>query len=115
MRNSVVLLLLVMCLTVVSGSAGSEDFQSQVDFARKAIQDGFLDLAESKLNMVIGTEAPRRIQAEAHLLLGRVFYEKSLSQRALQEFDFVVAQFGDTDLVDMSAYWVAEVYFKEGS
>ena len=89
--------------------------QSEVDFARKAIKDGFYDLAENKLSGLLASNVSEDLAAEVHLLLGRVYYEKGLSRKALQEFGFILESFRGSNLVDAATYWIAEVYFKEGN
>ncbi|HPS20357.1 MAG TPA: tetratricopeptide repeat protein [Candidatus Omnitrophota bacterium] len=90
-----------------------ESVADELDFARKAIKDGFYDTAENKLNEILEKEIVPDEQADAHLLLGRVYYEKSLYAKASAEFRFIVDRFQDTDSMIAAIYWLGEVSFKE--
>ena len=77
--NIILLLLTFACSTQLYGA--QNQVQSEIDFSKKAIRDGFYDLAEEKLNALLVAGIPKELGGEVHLLLGRVYYEKSLPAR----------------------------------
>ncbi|MGB3057019.1 MAG: tetratricopeptide repeat protein, partial [Candidatus Omnitrophota bacterium] len=108
------LLVLLFIIPCLSANAIEEHFRSEIDFAKKAIRDGFYDVAENRLSVLLNANIPRQIGTEAHLLLGRIYYEKSLPQKALSEFNFVLDRYKESGFADQATYWIAEVYFTEG-
>ncbi|MFH1665905.1 MAG: hypothetical protein ABIA77_07165, partial [Candidatus Omnitrophota bacterium] len=79
---------IILCAVVVgvffaNSGVFAEDasIQSELDFTRKAVKDGFYDLAESKLNFLLARDIPDDVEAEARFLLGMVYYEKKFPAR----------------------------------
>ncbi|MFH1878039.1 MAG: tetratricopeptide repeat protein, partial [Candidatus Omnitrophota bacterium] len=109
------ILIIASCLLFHSLHVCAEEkpFQNDIDFARKAIKDGFYDLAEGKLNYLLVTDIPREVEIEVHILLGRIFYEKLMPIQALTEFNLILDRYRDSDYASAAAYWIAEVYFRE--
>ena len=107
------LLMIVFVLVPLSAGAIEEYPQSEIDFTKRAIKDGFYDLAENKLNLLLKMDIPKRFEAEAHILLGRVYYSKALPQKAISEFNSVLDHYRNSGFADQATYWIAEVYFKE--
>ncbi|MBF0215641.1 MAG: tetratricopeptide repeat protein [Candidatus Omnitrophica bacterium] len=87
----------------------------ELDFARKAIRDGFFDIAEIKLNELLSQPITTHIEGEACLMLGRIYYEKGAYAKAIQEFKMLSDNLTDRTSVDAAMYWTGEVYFKEAS
>ncbi|MCK4851965.1 MAG: tetratricopeptide repeat protein, partial [Candidatus Omnitrophica bacterium] len=113
MGRTVPFLVIMFLVSGVFANAVEDRFRSEMDFARKAVKDGFYVVAENKLTSLLDLDIPEKFEAEVHMLLGRIYYERSLLRRAIQEFDFVLEHFRDNDIADMAVYWTAEVYFKE--
>ena len=113
MKKLIIILLLLIFVGSIRSFGVENQVQSEIDFSKKAIRDGFYDLAEDKLNALLVAGIPKELGGEVHLLLGRVYYEKSLPGKALTEFNFVLDQFKNTELAAQAAYWIAEVYFKQ--
>ena len=66
-RALLFLTLLFLILLPVSAGAQPDHFQSEIDFAKKAIKDGYYEMAENKLNLLLTMRAPKEIGIEAHL------------------------------------------------
>ena len=113
MKKITLIAIMLVVLLSQSTFAQDKDIRSELDFARKAIKDGFYDQAESKLNSILGKGVPKEIEGEVHLLLGRVYFSTDLPAKALSEFSIIIDSFRDADLDARATYWMAEVYFKE--
>ena len=108
-------MLLLLASPVFSADNMDRSFQSDLDFARKAINDGFYDMAENKLAGLLDQKLPSAVEAETRLLMGRMFYEKSQPAKALAEFNIIRERFANSGFAPGAVYWTAEVYFKDGS
>ncbi|MBU1894966.1 MAG: tetratricopeptide repeat protein, partial [Candidatus Omnitrophica bacterium] len=119
MINKIFLNIIFTVLLFATGSACLQaeevSVRSELDFVKKAVKDGFCDLAEGKLNMLLNLNISRTMQAEAHFLRGRVYYERGLPAKAIAEFNIVMERFNDSECTEHAVYWIAEVYFKEGN
>ncbi|MBF0493517.1 MAG: tetratricopeptide repeat protein [Candidatus Omnitrophica bacterium] len=89
------------------------DIEGSLAFAKKAIKDGFFDIAEKKLSEMLKMNLPFESLAEVHLILGRIDLEKGEFQDASQEFNLILEQFSASPFADAAMYWLAETYYRE--
>ena len=114
MKKLTSVIILIFVVSNLFAYADTYDYQPEIDFARKAIKDGYFELAESKLNAILYLDIPKILEGEARLLLGRVHYSKADPVKALSEFNYVLTEFNDPDFLANAHYWSAEVYFDQG-
>jgi len=69
--NRIITILLLSTVFGLTAHANENMAQAELDFAKKAVKDGFFDLAESKLNTLLLFEVSKDTEAEAHLLMGK--------------------------------------------
>src|SRR3989338_2846011 len=89
--------------------------EGELLFARKAIKDGFFDIAENKLQSFLKKYPNSLHKFEAYLLLGKCFYNTGDYKKALYEFQLIIDNPEASELEDEAYYWTGEVYFKSGN
>ena len=110
----IIITVLITCLLLQNNILCAQAQESEILFAKKAIDDGFYDLAVEKLQVFLGKYPDSLHKSEAHLLLGKCFYNKGEFKKALYEFELITKDPEAGELEDDALYWTAEVYFKSG-
>lgn len=86
--------------------------ESDFTFATKAFNDGFYDIAESRLEAFLRDHPETQYLYEAHATLGRCYYYRNNYQRALYEFTVVLNSPAGDRFQDEALYWTGEIYLK---
>jgi len=112
-KRFVILTLAALFLSLpVFVHAGSNTEDSDFTFAKKAFNDGFYDIAESRLETFLRDYPETQYLYEAHTALGRCYYYRTNYQRALYEFGVVLNAPAGGRFQDEALYWTGEIYLK---
>ena len=96
------------------GFASDGAFWAEINFVQKSIEDGFYDIAETRLVELLLADIPSEAEAQVHLLLGKIYYDTGQISKAIAEFSMVEDRFKNTGLEATAVFWRAESYYKEG-
>ncbi len=89
-------------------------FTSEIDYAERFIQDGFFDMAESRLVELLLSDISMRDAARIYLLLGKIYHETGQPRKALAEFAMVAERFRNTEFESPALFWMGEVHYGQG-
>jgi TolA-binding protein len=106
----------MLVLFFVASSAFAAENTEDAGFmvARKAFNDGFYDLAKDKVEAFLDLYPHTPYLYDAHLLLGRCFYNLNNPAKAVNEFNIILETPGGSTLEDEALYWMGEISFNEG-
>lgn len=111
------IILIVVCFSqlCVFGAYGQAENSKEDELffvAQKALEDGFYDVSLGYLDRFLKEFPQTKKLAEAYLLIGQCYLNKSKYLDALAEFDKILELPQIDNLRDAVSYWKAEVYFK---
>ncbi len=109
-------LIVAIALILLSHAAFAVETREEADFtfAKKALNDGFYDLAGQRLEAFLRNYPRSSHPYEAHALLGRCYYQQNNYPRALYEFEVVLNASEGSEFQDEALYWTGEIYLRNG-
>lgn len=109
------LLPLLITLTIVPYGYGQQESAKEAEalfVAKKAIDDGFYDVALSLLERFLKNYPLTENSAEVNLLIGECYFHQNKYLDALSKFNELLAQPSAKKIEDAIRYWIAEVHFR---
>ena len=99
---------------IFPSAAAQESNKEEESFfvAKKAFDDGFYDVAMSLLSRFTETYPASSKIGEAHVLIGRCYFNQNKFLDALHKFEDIQSQPYAKNVKDSVLYWMAEIHFK---
>lgn len=90
----------------------SEKEEEAVFVAKKALEDGFYDVALRLFGQFLKDYPNSPKAAEAQLLIGQCYFHQNNFPEALSKFEWLLNQSMANKIQDGATYWIAEVHFR---
>ena len=107
-----IIIVLIAAISIYNNHVYAQQEEGDLSFAKKALNDGFYDLAVEKLQFFLNRYPNSPHKDEVYLVLGKCFYKQGELKKALYEFQLITNKPQTSDFTDEALYWIGEVYFK---